>query len=107
MAFAEPGQTGPNRVEGIMGLAAGPDGRLYALARCVAWLYWRGSKILVFRRDGSCETTIKPFPPTLPLHRVKATGAFVDETDASAHPCGSSPWRTGENREQARHHWAT
>jgi len=82
VAFADADKTGPNRVEGVMGLAAGPDGRLYVLDRCGAWLYWHGSKILVFGRDGSYEKTIKPFSPTLPIERVKATGAFVNSFGA-------------------------
>jgi hypothetical protein len=32
----------------------------------------------VFRRDGSYEKTIKPFPANLPFDRIKATGAFRD-----------------------------
>src|SRR6185503_18907534 len=32
----------------------------------------------VFRRDGSYEKTIKPFPSTLPPERVKSIGAFVN-----------------------------
>ena len=69
-------------VENAMGLAAGPDGRLYVLDYCGAWLYWNTSRIHVFRRDGAYEKTIKPFSPTLPLERVKAIGAFTNSFGA-------------------------
>ena len=43
------------------------------------WLYWPAHGIHVFRRDGSYEKTIKPFPSNLPADRVKASGAFVND----------------------------
>jgi hypothetical protein len=78
LAFAGKDQTGPNHLESVMGLAAGPDGRVYVLDRVGAWLYWGSSKMHVFRRDGAYERTIKPFPANLPVERVKATGAFTN-----------------------------
>jgi hypothetical protein len=78
VAFAEPGTSGPNTVESVLSLAAGPDGRIYVMSYCGAWLYWNTTRIHVFRRDGSYEKTIKPFPRTLPPERVKAIGAFVN-----------------------------
>jgi hypothetical protein len=69
---------GPNFLEGVMGLATGPDGRLYVLDRCRGVLYWGGTKMHVFLRSGAYERTIKPFPANLPMERVKATGAFVN-----------------------------
>jgi len=80
LAFADPDKTGPNRVEHIIGLATGPDGRLYVLDRINGWLYWNGTRMHVFRRDGAYEKTIKPFPANLPPDRVKATGAFVNSS---------------------------
>jgi len=76
-AFAEKGQSGPNRIEGVMGLAAAPDGRLYFLDRCNGFA-WGASKVLVFRRDGSYEKTIKPFPSNTPVEKARAAGAFVN-----------------------------
>jgi hypothetical protein len=78
LAFSEPGREGPNVVESVLGLAAGPEGRIYVMSYCGAWLYWNTTRIHVFRRDGSYEKTIKPFSPTLPRERIKATGAFVN-----------------------------
>lgn len=77
-AFADPDKTGPNRVEHITGLAVGPEGRLYVLDRISGWLYWNGTRMHVFRRDGAYEKTIKPFPANLPPERVKAAGAYVN-----------------------------
>jgi hypothetical protein len=77
-AFDEPGRAGPNVVESVIGLSAGPDGRIYVMSHCAGWLYWNTTRIHVFRRDGSYEKTIKPFPPTMPPDRVKSGGAFVN-----------------------------
>jgi len=58
--LADPDKTGPNRVgahhrhghwAGRPPLRAGPDQR---------WLYWNGTKMHVFRRDGAYEKTINP-----------------------------------------------
>ena len=76
-AFAEKGQTGPNHLEGVLGMCVAPDGRLYVLDRCSGHA-WGGTKISVFRRDGAYERTIKPFPSTTPAARGKAAGAFVN-----------------------------
>ena len=75
--FAEKGQTGPNKIDSIVGLGAGPDGRVYVLDRCGGWV-WSTTKVLVFRRDGSYEKTIKPFPANLPVDKAKAAGAFTN-----------------------------
>jgi hypothetical protein len=69
-------QSGPNNIVDTMGMTAGPDGRLYVLAN-----RWRkyvafSTAIHVFRRDGSYERTIKPFPSDLAEERVKGAGAF-------------------------------
>lgn len=82
VSFADPGKEGPNRIERIMGLACGPNGKLYVLDGCDAWVFKNGSRVLVLRRDGSYEKTIKPFPPTLPVDRVKGIGAFVNSFGA-------------------------
>jgi hypothetical protein len=74
--FAE-GRDGPNMLENVQGLATGPDGRLYLLDRCGGWV-WSTTKVLVFRRDGKYEKTIKPFPANLPADRARGAGAFVN-----------------------------
>jgi hypothetical protein len=74
-AFSE--KTGPDNLVDVMGLAVAPDGRLYVLAhrwqRYVAY----STAVHVFRRDGSYERTIKPFPSDLAAEKVKAPGAFL------------------------------
>lgn len=75
--FSEEG--GPNMLTGVLGLAAGPDGRVYAMDSRGAWLYSDGYGMHVFRRDGSYEKTIAPFPAHLPPARVKGSGAFKNE----------------------------
>lgn len=90
VSFSDPGKEGPNRIERIMGLACGPNGRLYVLDGCDAWVFKNGSRVLVLRRDGSYEKTIKPFPPTLPADRVKGLGAFVN-TFGAVNPVIFSP----------------
>jgi hypothetical protein len=76
-AFAEKGQTGPNHLEGVLGMCVAPDGRLYVLDRCNGHA-WGGTKISVFRRDGAYERTIKPFPSDTPVAKGKAAGAFLN-----------------------------
>ncbi len=80
LAFADPEKTGPNRLEGIAGLAVSTsrDGRVYVMDRWSGLAWWSTQKIHVFGRDGAYEKTIKPFPPSLPAERVKAIGAFVN-----------------------------
>ncbi len=76
-SFAEKGQTGPNKIENVLGLAAGPDGRVYVLSDCSGWV-WGTTAVHVFRRDGGYEKTIKPFPANLPVERAAAAGAFLN-----------------------------
>lgn len=75
-AFCEKDQAGPNHITNVSGLAVGPDGRVYVMDNRSGWLYWPANGVHVFRRDGSYEKTIKPFPSNLPLDRLKGTAAF-------------------------------
>ena len=76
-SFAETNQVGPNKIENVIGLTAGPDWRIYVLSDCSAWV-WSTTALHVFRRDGSYEKTIKPFPANLPVGKAQAAGAFVN-----------------------------
>ena len=76
-AFADKDRIGPNHLEGVLGLAAAPDGRLYVLDRCSGQV-WGGTRVLVFRRDGAYEKTIKPFPSNTPIDKAKAAGAVTN-----------------------------
>lgn len=80
-AFAATNQAGPNKIENVIGLAAGPDGRIYVLSDCSAWV-WSTTALHVFRRDGSYERTIKPFPSNLPAEKARAAGAFMNSFGA-------------------------
>ncbi|MCX7806941.1 MAG: hypothetical protein N3A38_17415, partial [Planctomycetota bacterium] len=42
VAFAKPEEIGPNRIEGVIGLATGPDGRLYVLDLINGWGWFKG-----------------------------------------------------------------
>jgi hypothetical protein len=75
--FAAKGQTGPNHLEGVMGLTVAPDGRVYVLDRCNGQV-WGGSRVLVFRRDGLYEKTIKPFPANTPIEKARAADAVIN-----------------------------
>ncbi|HOX05525.1 MAG TPA: hypothetical protein PK280_03905 [Planctomycetota bacterium] len=81
LPFAEKDQTGPNHIENVIGLAAGPDGRVYVVEQGAVWSgHWDLYKIHVFRRDGSYEKTLKPFPANLPAGRTG--GGFVNSYGA-------------------------
>jgi len=69
-AFAE--YTGADTLREVMGLAVGPGGRVYVLSRRWQRGWWTATTVHVFRRDGSYEKTIKPFPSGLPPERVSA-----------------------------------
>lgn len=72
-------RSGPNLLGAVVGLAAGPDGRIFVMDDRGAWLQWGGYAVHVFRRDGTYEKTIKPFPSNLPVEKLKATGAFKND----------------------------
>ncbi len=76
LAFTD--SPGPARITSVLGLATGPDGRLYVLDDRSAILFWPGTALHVLRRDGSYERTLKPFPPNLSPERLKDAGAFRD-----------------------------
>ena len=80
-AFADKDRTGPNHLEGVLGLAAASDGRVYVLDRCNGQV-WGGTRVLVFRRDGVYERTIKPFPSNTPIEQAKAAGAITNSFGA-------------------------
>jgi outer membrane protein assembly factor BamB len=73
-AFSD--KTGPNNIADVMGMAVGPDGRLYVLSH--RWQRYVGysTAVHVFRRDGAYEQTIKPFHGNLAEERIKPLGAF-------------------------------
>ena len=77
-AFAATNQLGPNMVENVLGLTAGPDGKLYVLDGCGGMVWGGSSRVLVFRRDGAYERAIKPFPSTLPVEKARGAGAFTN-----------------------------
>jgi hypothetical protein len=77
-AFAATNRVGPNKVENILGLTVAPDGRLYALDACNGMVWGGNTRVLVFRRDGAYEQTIKPFPSTLTADKGRAAGAFTN-----------------------------
>jgi hypothetical protein len=74
-------KTGPNNIADVMGMAVAPDGRLYVLAHRWQKYVAFSTAVHVFRRDGSYERTIKPFPADLAAEKVKATGAFLTKDE--------------------------
>lgn len=77
VAFSE--HAGPNHISNVEGMAIGSNGRLYVIDDRTGWLYWPGKSIHIFRRDGSYEKTIKPFPANVPLNRIQSTQAFKND----------------------------
>jgi hypothetical protein len=79
-AFTE--KSGPNALTAILGMAAGPDGRVYVIDDRPGFQannHFNGASVHVFRRDGAYERTIKPFAPNLPPEQLKGTGAFIND----------------------------
>jgi len=74
IAFSD--KPSPANLVDVMGMAVGPDGRLYVLAH--RWIRYVAfsTAVHVFRRDGSYERTIKPFPSDTTAEAVRPTGAF-------------------------------
>jgi len=72
-------ETGPANLTGsVMGLAAGPDGRVYVLTQRWHSGHWNATTVHVFLRNGNYERTIKPFPANLPPSKLKGVGAIDD-----------------------------
>ncbi len=78
MAFGS--ENRPDTLTNVIGLGAGPDGRVYVLSARWNRIWWRGTAVHVFRRTGEYERTIKPFPGGLPPDRVKALTPYVTES---------------------------
>jgi hypothetical protein len=76
-AFSD--HSGPHQLTNVEGLAAGRDGRVYVMDNRSGWLYAPSYGLHAFRRDGSYERTLKPFPSHLPPDRLKAAGAFTND----------------------------
>jgi DNA-binding beta-propeller fold protein YncE len=71
--FADPGR--PNGAEC---LGMGKDGTLYICGSAGGIYAWNAPGMLmqVFDRQGKYQRTIVPYPPNLPLDKLKGTGAF-------------------------------
>jgi hypothetical protein len=70
---------GPSQVTSVMGLATGPDGRVFVMDARPSGFRASGYSTMVFLRDGSYEKTIQPFPSHLPPSRLTGTGAFTND----------------------------
>ena len=83
VAFADPGKSGPNMLEGLVtGIAVGPDGRAYVGQPHHRFELGSMAKTLVFRRGGEYERTIAPFPANLFIDRLKPAEAFINSFHA-------------------------
>jgi hypothetical protein len=71
-AFSE--ESGPADIGEVMGLAVGPGGRAYVLAKRWQRAWWEATAVHVFRRSGEYEKTIKPPPGNLAADRLKDIG---------------------------------
>jgi hypothetical protein len=67
----------PDSLTNVVGLAAGPDGRVYVLSERWGRIWWRHTSIHVFRRDGSYEKTVKPFPSSIAAEKVRKLTPFA------------------------------
>lgn len=73
-AFSE--RTGPDNIANVIGLACGPDGRVYVLSNRWQRIWWTATAVHVFLPSGAYEKTIKPFPSNLPPERLRAIQAL-------------------------------
>ncbi len=67
---------GPGNITNVIGLAAGPGGRVYVMTNRWRRIWWSATTIHVFYRDGAYERTIKPMPASVPPERLEDLSAF-------------------------------
>ncbi|KPJ74879.1 MAG: hypothetical protein AMS14_04655, partial [Planctomycetes bacterium DG_20] len=63
----------------VIGLATGPDGRVYVLSQRWHRLWWIQTSLHVFNRSGEYVMTIKPFPADLPPDKLAKLSPLTDE----------------------------
>jgi len=68
----------PDYLTPVIGLAAGPDGRVCAMSQRWSRGWWTLTTIHAFKPDGTYEKTIKPYPATLGADRVGGLTALRD-----------------------------
>ena len=69
----------PGQLTNVIGLSAGPDGRVYVLSEPWTRAWWRSTAIHVFKPTGEYEKTIKPFPASTPAPKVAGLTGLTDE----------------------------
>jgi hypothetical protein len=69
----------PGQLTNVIGLSAGPDGRVYVLSEPWNRAWWRSTAIHVFKPTGEYEKTIKPFPAGTPADKLAGLTALRDE----------------------------
>ena len=70
----------PDDLTNVIGLAVGPDGRVYAMSQRWKRAHWTHTAVHVFLRTGQYEKTIKPFAPSIPPERIEGlTGLKTDD----------------------------
>ena len=69
----------PGQLASVLGLSAGPDGRVYVLSERWSRAWWHGTAMHVFKPSGEYEKTIKPFPAGTPPDKLTGLTALRDE----------------------------
>ncbi len=78
MAFGS--EERPDTLTNVIGLGAGPDGRVYVLSTRWNRIWWRATAIHVFRRTGEYERTLKPFSANLTPERAATLTPYLSPT---------------------------
>lgn len=67
----------------VLGLAVGPDGKVFVLSERWRRAWWTHTAVHVFGRDGKYDKTIKPFPATLSPEKL---AKLTPLKEADGHP---------------------
>jgi len=96
----------PGQLTNVIGLSAGPDGRVYVLSEPWRRAWWRSTAIHVFKPTGEYEKTIKPFPASTQAAKVAGLTGLTDEQGRAVPVIYRVPAMTFYPHEDAAQHFA-
>jgi hypothetical protein len=77
----------PESIGGVLTMAAGKNGTLYAVVKAGAGVAnWTGQRLVALNRDGSFQRTLVPLPATAAAKQIKAMGGIPVEVGGRTVP---------------------